>query len=143
MNPIDQEGIRKRIEILKKEFNLNTGSAFAEAVRINRSNFYQAMKGEERQIGEAMINKIAVSLHINREWLLTGKGEIHINMEDKQIKELLNNHSKLVDAHIILVKNSETLTNTNKQLVDQNKELFEENRKLRQSNEKLINEIKK
>lgn len=143
MNQIDQQGIKKRIELLKNEFNLNTGSAFAESVGINRSNFYQAMKGEERQIGEAMINKIAVSLNINREWLLTGKGEIYINMEEKQIQELLNNHSKLVEAHIILVKNSETLTNTNKQLVDQNKELFEENRKLRESNERLINDIKK
>lgn len=142
MNKIDQEGVKERIEILRKKFNFNTISAFAEAVGVNRSNFYQAIKGEERQIGEAIINKIAVSLNINREWLLTGNGEIYINMEEKQMQELLDNHNKLVEAHIILVKNSETLANTNKQLVDQNKDLFEENRKLREDNNKLINQLK-
>lgn len=143
MNTIDQEGVKKRIEILKMKFNINTGSDFAKSVGINKSNFYQAMKGEERHIGESMINKIAACLHINREWLLTGNGEIYINMEEKRIEELYENHKKLVDAHIILVKNSETLTNANIQLVEQNKELFEENKKLREVNEKLMDDCKK
>lgn len=141
MKQANQEGLRNRIEILKKEFNLRTGSAFAKYVGINRSNFYQAMKGEERLIGEAMINKIALSLSINRQWLLTGIGDIHMNEEERKRDKILDNQSKLVDAHLILVKNSETLTETNRKLVDQNQELFEENKKLRASNEQMMKDI--
>ena len=142
MNVDAQIQIRQRIEQLMEELDISSRASFADEIGINRSNFYQSMKGEERTIGETIINKIALTYGVSREWLMTGIGEMYNSMESKKMKELLGSYTKLVDAHVILVKNSETLTNTNKELVDQNKVLFAENKDLRDSLEILMKELK-
>lgn len=142
MNKMNQAEIKKRIEYLMKEFNLETRSSFAESIGMNTSNFYQSMKGDNRTIGVGMIDKIALKFKVNKEWLLTGTGGIYMDEKERRIDKLLANHDKLVEAHIVLVKNSETLAETNKKLVDQNNELHEENKLLRKANEDYLQEFR-
>lgn len=54
--------------------NMNI-SSFSEVTNIKQSNMSSMLNGK-RKIGDGVINKIVLSFDINKEWLLTGKGDM-------------------------------------------------------------------
>ncbi|WP_280671655.1 MULTISPECIES: XRE family transcriptional regulator [unclassified Dysgonomonas] len=70
-----ESSIIERILLIKKELGYETDGAFADAANISRPNFSQMLNGN-RTIGESIINKICVQMNINKEWLLTGNGNM-------------------------------------------------------------------
>ena len=135
METLKQDGIRVRIQEIKKIFKFSNDGVFADAIDLNRSNFYQYMKEEGgRNIGSSLIYRIAVKLGVNESWLASGKGEMFMVEENEQLNKLYDNHDKLVDAHIRLIDMHE-------KIFQQNQELFKENKELREMNNILVSEL--
>lgn len=72
---MEENQIIDRILLIKDKLGYETLGSFADAVNISRPNFSQMMKGN-RAIGESIINKICVQMNINKEWLITGGGDM-------------------------------------------------------------------
>lgn len=66
--------IVQRIKLIMNKFGLNQ-TKFSEISGIKQSNLSKILSGE-RTCGEAIINKIVLSFDINKDWLLTGEGEM-------------------------------------------------------------------
>ena len=66
--------ITDRIRELMVQFKLNQ-SDFAKQIGVRQPNLSAILKGE-RKCGEGVINKILLSFDINRDWLLTGEGNM-------------------------------------------------------------------
>lgn len=141
MTIINQKAIADRIQVVKREQNITTDALFADTIGENRSNFSQALKGENRKIGEMLLYKIAVRFNINMDWLLKGEGNMYINSTERNMQKLLDSHETLVNAHVVLVENSKILTETNKKLTDQNQDLLQSNKELRETNNLLMKEF--
>lgn len=71
---MDNNGILLRIRDLMQYLGLNTTN-FAKKVGISQPNLSQILKGS-RSCGEAVINKIVLSTGCDKNWLLTGEGEM-------------------------------------------------------------------
>ncbi|NDW10077.1 S24 family peptidase [Dysgonomonas sp. 520] len=78
-----EDRIVERILLIKKELGYDSDGAFADRLNINRSNFSQMMRGN-RPIGENIINKISIQTNINKEWLLTGEGEMFVPIHNTE-----------------------------------------------------------
>ena len=64
----------ERIRLIMKQFDLNQ-TQFAQRIDIRQPNLSAILKGE-RVCGDGVINKIVLSFDINKDWLLTGEGEM-------------------------------------------------------------------
>lgn len=71
--PVNNEAVLFRIGNLMHELGYNRGQ-FADKIGMDRSGFYKRMSGEV-STGNAVINKIVLSLGVNKDWLTTGVGE--------------------------------------------------------------------
>lgn len=88
-----------RIRELIKLYS-NSQTDFSKKIGISQPNLSKILSGE-RPCGEAIINKIVISLDINKEWLLTGEGEMlkdsatnnTIDEENKKISPYGNNYT--------------------------------------------------
>lgn len=67
-------GILQRIRDLIPIFG-PTQKAFSDRTGIKQPNLSKILSGE-RPCGEAIINKLVVSIGVNKDWLLTGEGEM-------------------------------------------------------------------
>lgn len=63
-----------RIKRVMDSMGMNV-SEFSRLTDINQSNMSSMLNGK-RKIGDAIINKIVLSFDINKDWLLTGEGEM-------------------------------------------------------------------
>lgn len=63
-----------RIKQIIKHFGL-TQSAFAEKMDMKQQNLSRILNGKAN-IGDGVINKIVLSYDVNKDWLLTGEGEM-------------------------------------------------------------------
>lgn len=70
-----------RIRILMSHFGLNQ-SQFAKRAKIQPSNLSAILNGK-RPCEDAVINKLVLSYDINKDWLLTGNGNMLLNGQDK------------------------------------------------------------
>lgn len=64
-----------RILQLHSLLGTNNQGELADQLGLNRSNLSQMLQGK-RKIGDNVINKICVQANINKQWLLTGQGEM-------------------------------------------------------------------
>lgn len=63
-----------RLMELMRTLNLNQ-SQFAEKIEVEQSNVSKMLSGK-RPIGRNIINKLVLAFDINKDWMLTGYGEI-------------------------------------------------------------------
>ena len=73
-----------RIKEIMNKFGLNQTS-FSEKVGLKQPNLSKILSGE-RPCGEAIVNKITLSFDINKNWLLTGEGNM-LKEEKKPVLE--------------------------------------------------------
>lgn len=85
---MDQDKIIERLNIVRNSLGLNI-TKFAEMSGISQGNM-SAMLNNKRVIGDGILNKIAISFDIRKDWLLTGEGEMKYNMGKRTFKELDN-----------------------------------------------------
>lgn len=65
---------RLRLKELMRILNLNQ-SQFAEKIEIEQSNVSKMLSGK-RPIGRNIVNKLVLAFDINKDWMLTGYGEM-------------------------------------------------------------------
>ncbi|WP_373205241.1 helix-turn-helix domain-containing protein [Clostridium tertium] len=75
-------GINNRIKIIRKAENLSQ-EEFGKRINLSRSQIGCYENGI-RDITERSINDIAREFNINREWLLTGEGEMYNKISDEE-----------------------------------------------------------
>lgn len=71
---LQQSAIIDRIIVIMRHFSFNQ-SSMAKAIGIKQPNLSAILSGK-RTCEEAVINKIVLSLDINKSWLMTGEGEM-------------------------------------------------------------------
>ena len=71
---MNDDNITARVKELQKRLNLNN-KQFSELVQVNKYNMSKYYSGTLK-ITKAVINSIIVNTGVNREWLLTGEGEM-------------------------------------------------------------------
>lgn len=68
-------GLLERIQFIMSELGFKSKGEFADAIDVGRSNLSQMLQNK-RTVGDAILNKISIHLNINKDWLLTGEGEM-------------------------------------------------------------------
>ncbi|MBT0552264.1 hypothetical protein [Riemerella anatipestifer] len=72
---------------LKKTTEFTTQTLLAEKIGYTRSNFSAALNGDERYLTEGIVDKMVETFpQLNREWFITGKGEMLKSSEETPIK---------------------------------------------------------
>ncbi|WP_221410921.1 S24 family peptidase [Riemerella anatipestifer] len=72
---------------LKKTTEFTTQTLLAEKIGYTRSNFSAALNGDERYLTEGIVDKMVETFpQLNREWFITGKGEMLKSLEESPIK---------------------------------------------------------
>ena len=96
--------MRSRIKYLRKELNLSQ-QEFAEKIHISRSQLSYYESGTVN-IPQRSQNEICEKFNVNKEWLLTGKGEMY--KPTPQLSELINLIDKIKTVKALLeLDNSE------------------------------------
>jgi transcriptional regulator with XRE-family HTH domain len=83
-----------RIKELMKKFDLNQ-TVFADKIGMKQQNLSRILTNKVN-IGNGVINKIVLSFDVNKEWILTGKGEM---LSEKRF----NDAKILDDVHFMYV----------------------------------------
>lgn len=101
--------IHKRIELLVKEFGNGKKTVLAERIGISEGNIRGYIKGIMPK--SDVLEKIVISLDINSDWLLTGRGEMNRQQDQEayvQVQEKFPlKTDKLVDLQRIPLYNLE------------------------------------
>ena len=69
--------IQQRIKLFIKEVNMSM-SEFSKKIGTHQSSLSRALS-EGNNVGDAMINKIALAFDISKTWLLTGEGQMFLD----------------------------------------------------------------
>jgi DNA-binding XRE family transcriptional regulator len=93
--------MNERIRKIRKENHMNQ-SELGKVLGISR-NAIANLENKRTELNETITELICLKFNINKHWLETGEGEMHVknNLDDK-ISELYNS---LPDAHKIIVRN--------------------------------------
>lgn len=83
---MDGQSVNDRINLLISELN-DTPSRFAKHVGIDASNMYKKLKGTVK-FTDSDLNKMVNTTSVNRDWLLTGKGEMFTDRAASPTKEV-------------------------------------------------------
>ena len=85
--PVDKENIKVRIKQVRKEKNLGM-EKFASSVGCSKQliSFIESGKISPSNL---LISNISSAFNVNRDWLLTGVGEMHGNQEKELDDELI------------------------------------------------------
>ncbi len=87
--------IRSRIELIMQKYGLNQAE-FARQIGVRQPNLSAILKGD-RTCGEGIVNKVALSFDINKDWLLTGEGNmLRANDQEKQVEQNQDESSRLI-----------------------------------------------
>ena len=86
--------INERLKILRQNLNL-TQKVFAKSVFISTS-FYTLIETGNRRIKDSFIDSVCKIYNANKEWLLTGQGEMFLNEPpDMELEELIDIFKRL------------------------------------------------
>ena len=97
MVPVDKENIRTRIKKIRKENNLSM-EKFASAIGYSKQLISFIESGKIYPSDE-LTRMVSKAFGVNMEWLMTGKGEMYGNTEEKLDEKLidwLNNHPEVI-----------------------------------------------
>lgn len=87
------KGMNERLKQIRKSQNLSQ-KQFAELLSLSQ-NYISYLEKGVRDLNDRVINEICKEFNINKEWFLTGKGEMFndildsFDIEDKEIKEFV------------------------------------------------------
>ncbi len=74
--------------LIKDPIAYKTKQQVAEKINFGRTNLSSALNGTKKYLTDGLVDKFVTAFpELNRDWLLTGTGEMLINEEEKQIKE--------------------------------------------------------
>ena len=96
-DPIDRENMKYRIRQIRKNLKLSQ-EEFGSAVGFCKQRISYIENGRVFPSLE-LINNVSFTFGINKEWLMTGKGEMYLNEADKVDEKLidwLNNHPEVI-----------------------------------------------
>ena len=97
MVPVDKENIRTRIKKIRKENNLSM-EKFASAIGYSKQLISFIESGKIYPSDE-LTRMVSKAFGVNMEWLMTGKGEMYGNTEEKLDEKLidwLNDHPEVI-----------------------------------------------
>ena len=81
--------LKKAIRYIKGSTEYSNQTLIAEKIDFGRTNLSAALNGEEKYLTEGLISKVTSTFpEINKDWLLTGDGEMLIEEEDEEEDEL-------------------------------------------------------
>lgn len=81
--------LKKAIRYIKGSTEYSNQTLIAEKIDFGRTNLSAALNGEEKYLTEGLISKVTSTFpEINKDWLLTGNGEMLIEEEDEEEDEL-------------------------------------------------------
>ena len=114
---MEENFIILRIKELMKHFNVSPAQ-FADKIKMDRSGFSKRMNGHVA-IGDAVVNKIVLALNVNKDWLLTGEGDMLKNADLSPPGDCPD--CTLMRRDIELLEKAVTdLKKENKELIEQN-----------------------
>ena len=77
--------LKKAIRYIKGSTEYVNQSLIAEKIDFGRTNLSAALNGEEKYLKEGLIEKVITAFpEINKDWLLTGEGEMLIEEEEEE-----------------------------------------------------------
>lgn len=81
--------LKKAIRYIKGSTEYSNQTLIAEKIDFGRTNLSAALNGEEKYLTEGLISKVTSTFpEINKDWLLTGNGEMLIEEEEEEEDEL-------------------------------------------------------
>lgn len=76
--------LKKAVRYIKGSTEYSNQTLIAEKIDFGRTNLSAALNGEEKYLTEGLISKVTSSFpEINKDWLLTGNGEMLIEEEEE------------------------------------------------------------
>jgi transcriptional regulator with XRE-family HTH domain len=86
--------LNERLKIIRKTLNL-TQKSFAKSIFISTS-YYANIESGQRQVFEKIIDSVCKVYNANKDWVLTGKGEIfNTKPPDVRLQELIDIYRQL------------------------------------------------
>ena len=86
----NQEAVIKRIKEIQSSKLMNQ-KEFAELIHVNQPDLSSYLSGK-KPFGMTLINRISLELSINKEWLLTGEGEMYKQLSAEEEFAFLIGH---------------------------------------------------
>jgi hypothetical protein len=81
--------LKKAVRYIKGSTEYVNQSLIAEKIDFGRTNLSAALNGEEKYLKEGLIEKVITAFpEINKDWLLTGNGEMLIEEDEEEEDEL-------------------------------------------------------
>lgn len=99
----NQEAVIKRIKEIQSSKLMNQ-KEFAELIHVNQPDLSSYLSGK-KPFGMTLINRISLELSINKEWLLTGEGEMLLSNNPKIYNEDKSDNITLSREVFDLIKN--------------------------------------
>lgn len=138
MSLVDKNEISRRLKELIE--NLSTNSRqFALGAGLDVS-YFAKIEGGEKPLSSKYLEKIETSYNVNRDWLLTGKGEMfgpnvpHEMHKEEKVETDSTKHLGKNPSWTAIMK----VADGNKVLYEANKSLADANLILARNNEKLV-----
>jgi transcriptional regulator with XRE-family HTH domain len=86
--------VNERLKMVRKTLNL-TQRLFAKGIFISTS-YYAGIEAGHRQVLDKTIDSICKVYNVNKDWILTGKGEIfNTKPPDVRLQELIDIYKRL------------------------------------------------
>lgn len=109
----NQEDVIKRIKEIQSSKLMNQ-KEFAKLIHVNQPDLSSYLSGK-KPFGMTLINRISLELSINKEWLLTGEGEMLLSNTPKIYNEDKSDNITLSREIFDLIKNqAETILSQQK-----------------------------
>ena len=99
----NQEAVIKQIKEIQSSKLMNQ-KEFAELIHVNQPDLSSYLSGK-KPFGMTLINRISLELSINKEWLLTGEGEMLLSNNPKIYNEDKSDNITLSREVFDLIKN--------------------------------------
>lgn len=126
-----------RIKELMKIFAVKQ-IEFSQVSGIGQANLSAILNGR-RSVGSAIVNKIVLAYNVNKQWLLTGEGEI---FNAAFVNEPMAVYEKVTSSAELRVYDAvKNLTYTNRELVTMYKQVIEDKRVLEEKVLDLVNKM--
>ena len=85
--------VNARIKAVRKALGLSQ-RAFCKGIFLSQG-FYAQIEGGIKKANERICELISTKYNVNREWLLTGKGEMFYTDTEREIEEIISLYRKL------------------------------------------------
>jgi transcriptional regulator with XRE-family HTH domain len=99
-----QVSANTRLKMLRKTLNISQ-KAFAKGIYISTS-YYAEIELENRRVNDRIIELVSSKYNVNKDWLLTGKGEMFSkpppNVKLDQMIDIFNELNGLFQDYILI-----------------------------------------